>query len=130
MGKVAIAALVLAVLLGGCDPGPDAAADGKPAPVVTVRNDYHERMMQLDELPRGAALRKAIRSAGESCDRVESAAFQQDHGNLKMWTATCQRTAYAVFVAPNGDVQVRRCTDVAVLKLQLCRAPAGPPRKS
>ena len=52
---------------------------------------------------------------------MEAAAFQQDHDNLKMWTATCQTRSYAVFLAPNGDVQVRDCKDTAVLKLPACR---------
>jgi len=124
-----VSGLATAALLSGCDSGTAPANVAAQAP-LTVGNPYHDSLAKLGDLERGAALRKAIRSAGESCDRVESAAFQQDHGNLKMWTATCQRTAYAVFLAPNGDVQVRKCADVAVLKLPLCREPAAPPTKS
>lgn len=124
-----VTGLAAAALLGACDSGTAPTNAAAQAP-LTVGNPYHDSLTKLGELERGAALRKAIRSAGETCNRVESAAFQQDHGNLKMWTATCQRTAYAVFVAPNGDVQVRKCTDVAVLKLPVCRAPAAPPAKS
>ena len=118
-------AVVIALALTGCDSGaaPERAASERKAGVpLTVGNPYHDRLFALGELQRGAALRSAIRTARESCDRVEAAAFQQDHENLKMWTASCQSRTYAVFVAPNGDVQVRKCTDLASLKLPPCRA--------
>lgn len=116
----AMLAVLIAGPLGACDGGtPPKQAT---APVTTVRNDYHERMLALDELLRGAALRRAIRATGASCDRVEASAFQQDHENLKMWTARCQNNDYAVFLAATGDVQVRPCEDAAQLKLPACRA--------
>lgn len=110
----------IALALSACDGGtaPERAA---PRPALTVANPYHDRLLALSELQRLAALRTAIRAARESCNRVESAGFQQDHENLKMWTATCARTDYAVFIAPNADVQVRKCDDLASLKLPLCR---------
>lgn len=110
-----------AALLSACGSETTAPADKKTAPVTTIRNEYHERMTALNELQRGAALRNAIRSSGESCDRVESSTFQQDHENLKMWTARCQSTTYAVFLAATGDVQVRSCADAATLRLPACR---------
>ena len=46
-----------------------------------------------------------------------------------MWTARCNGATpkegpydYAVFVGPDGDVQVRPCADLAGLKLPTCRA--------
>lgn len=125
------AALILLCLAAGCDGGADPAAPARPETVVTVRNEYHDSMLRLDDLQRGGALRRAIRSAGESCDRVTASAFQQDYTNLKMWTVRCQKSAYAVFLAANGDVQVRKCADAAVLKLPLCKesdANAAKPR--
>ena len=115
-------AVAAGAMLGACDGGADRAPTGAPvrAPVV-VNNPYHDNLVKLTELGRGAALRRAIRAAQESCDRVEAAAFQQDHDNLKMWTATCQSRSYAVFLAPNGDVQVRECADMAALELPACR---------
>ncbi len=118
---------VTLALLGGCGDAGDAPAANRALAPVTIRNEYHEGMMRLGELQRGAALRAAIRSSGESCDRVEASAFQQDYTNLKMWTARCQSTAYAVFLAANGDVQVRKCADLASLRLPACREPATPP---
>ena len=119
------AAIGAAALIGGCDGG------GQPAPApqreaLTVANPFHDQLAALAPLQRGAALRRAIRAAKEPCDRVERAAFQQDHDNLKMWVARCQKKDYAMFVAPNGDVQVRSCADMAALKLPACRAPDRP----
>lgn len=110
--------------LAACGSQPPASTENKAA-ATTIRNDYHERMIALDELQRDSALRRAIRSSGESCDRVEAAAFQQDWKNLKMWTARCQSNAYAVYLAATGDVQVRPCEQAAELKLPACIVPAG-----
>lgn len=110
------------LLLTGCDGGAAPAGEARPpAKAITVTNPFHDGLLKLDTLRRDAALRGAIRSAKESCDRVESSAFQQDHGNLKMWIATCQRTAYALFLAPTGDVQVRQCANLVSLKLPECK---------
>ena len=119
------AALTAAAMLGGCDSGGgDTRQTPARAPLV-VANPFHDRLLQLSDLQRDAAFRGAIRSARESCDRVEASSFQQDHGNLKMWTASCRQSAYAVFVAPNGDIQVRDCADAATLKLPACRPATG-----
>lgn len=114
-------ALTALALLGACG-SPD-AVPVKNKVTTTIRNEYHERMMALSELQRGAALRNAIRSSKESCNRVEASAFQTDHENLKMWTAKCQSKTYAVFLAPTGDVQVRPCEQSAALKLPACIGP-------
>ena len=120
--SAALAATIL--LLAACDGAPENTV--APAPkAITVANPFHDTLIKLDELQRGAALRRAIRTAKETCDRVETAAYQQDYGNLKMWVATCQRTAYALFVAPTGDVQVRQCADLASLKLPECTVETG-----
>ena len=116
------AAMAAGAMLVACDGGGTDERAKAPAPAaVVVSNPYHDNLVELTELGRGAVLRRAIRTARESCNRVESAAFQQDHDNLKMWTATCQSRSYAVFLAPNGDVQVRNCADMATLKLPACR---------
>jgi len=127
---LAAALTSLALILTGCDDGNAPGETPAPAPkAITVANPFHDSLIKLDELRRGAALRRAIRETKETCDRVETSAFQQDYGNLKMWVATCQRTAYAVFLAPTGDVQVRRCADLASLKLPACSLPEAAPAK-
>lgn len=123
------AALLGVLMVGGCGQGAEAPAVQNRAGAVTIRNDYHDRMMKLGELQRGASLRTVIRGSKEPCDRVTVSAFQQDYTNLKMWTARCATTDYAVFVAPNGDVQVRKCAETAALKLPACRPmPAQKPQ--
>jgi hypothetical protein len=125
IGKQGLLLAAMTALVGGCDDGRPAETSARPATTpISVGNPFHDGLVKLDELQRGAALRRAIRTSKESCDRVVSSSFQQDHGNLKMWVAACQRGAYAVFLAPNGDVQVRNCTDLASLKLPLCKLPA------
>ena len=43
-----------------------------------------------------------------------------------MWTVRCTDTGdWAVFIAPNGDVQPRRCADEAELKLPACKPGAA-----
>lgn len=120
MVKKAISVVVLT--LAGCGSGTP-AQDRTAAAPTTIRNEYHERMSVLDDLRRNAALRGAIRSSNESCDRVEASAFQRDYENLKMWTVRCKSNAYAVFLAANGDVQVRDCAQAAELKLPVCVVP-------
>lgn len=117
--------LMALVMLAACGSQSPARTENQ-AKATTIRNEYHERMSALDDLQRGAALRRAIRSSGESCDRVEAAAFQQDYENLKMWTAKCQSNAYAVYLAPTGDVQVRDCEQAVQLKLPTCVVPTPP----
>ena len=119
------AALAVAAMLGGCDSGGAPRQEARARAPLVVANPFHDRLLQLSDLQRDASFRGAIRSAGESCDRVEASRFQQDHGNLKMWTASCRQSAYAVFVAPNGDIQVRDCADAATLKLPACRPATG-----
>ncbi|HZF43868.1 MAG TPA: hypothetical protein VEZ48_10715 [Sphingomonadaceae bacterium] len=131
--KTQVAAItVFALALIGCDGGVAPAKQSAPTiKAITVANPYHDGLVKLDTLRRDSALRSAIRQAKESCDRVETSAFQQDYDNLKMWVATCQRTAYALFIAPTGDVQVRKCEDMATLKLPACSLPeAAPAAKS
>lgn len=120
-----VTALTTLGLLGACGSAAEPPPAEKPTKVTTIRNDFHDRMSALDDLQRGAALRNAIRTSGESCDRVAASAFQQDYENLKMWTAKCQTSTYAVFLAATGDVQVRPCTQTVELKLPACREPQG-----
>lgn len=109
------------LLLAGCGSAPTAPAADEKAAAVTIRNDFHEGLLRIDALQRGAALRRAIRASGERCDRVEAAQFQQDHENMKMWTARCQSNRYAVYLAADGRVQVRACGQAVELGLPQCR---------
>jgi hypothetical protein len=115
-------------LLAGCDGG---GGESQTAPrqvnKMVVANPYHDRLMGLSELNRSLALRRAVQDAGEACKKIERSAFQGDFKALKMWTASCSDSGdFAVFIAPNGDAQVRKCADAATLGLPPCRTERPP----
>lgn len=115
-----IAALALgsALALAGCE-------DGKPASNVTsvhVSVPASDQLKGMSELYRFLGLRRAVVDSGQRCKKVDRGAYQQDWNNLAMWTAHCTDTGdWAIFIAPNDDVQVRPCTDLAQLKLPACK---------
>ncbi len=110
--------LAAASLLTGCDGG-----DG-PRQTTKVRpaSAYVDQLKGLSEMSRGLALRRAIQDSGSTCKKVDASGYQQDYQNLSMWTVRCSDGGdWAIFIAPNGDVQVRACKDAATLKLPACR---------
>ena len=120
MRKALIAAAAGAALLalGGCE-------DGAPAPerkTVKLANPTSEGLKALTPLYRFLGLRRAIVDNGQRCKKVDRGHFQQDYKNLAMWTANCTDSGeWAIFIAPGGDVQVRRCGNLASLKLPACQ---------
>lgn len=107
-----------AMLVAGCDGG------GPPTRTksITAANPYQERLAALGELDRSLALRRAVQDSGESCRKVESSAYQGMYKSLHMWTARCsQGKDWGLFIAPNGDVQVRSCAHLKQLGLPECR---------
>lgn len=106
------------LLLAGCDGG------GAPTKVksITAANPYQERLAALSELDRSLALRRAVQDAGEPCKRIEASAYQGIYKSLHMWTARCSEgREWGLFIAPNGDVQVRSCAHLKQLGLPECR---------
>ena len=92
---------------------------------VTGSSDYESKLRGLSELSRGLALRRAIQDSGAVCKRVDIASYQEDYKNMSMWTARCSDSGdWSLFIAPNGDVQVRKCSDAAQLSLPACRIEA------
>lgn len=116
--------VVASATLAGCDGG------GEPRQTrsikVTGTSDFEARLKGLGDLDRGLALRRAIMDSGARCKSVDASGYQQAFGNLSMWTVRCSdRGQFALFIAPNADVQVRRCADSAQLDLPACRFEAG-----
>lgn len=104
---------------------------------VQVRNRHQEELLALPDNLRRVGLIRAIRQTGNRCPlRVEpNPVHQGEYEGMALWTARCDNNKqYAIFIAPNGDVQVRDCEDMAELGLPACQAlpPAAPtePRRS
>jgi hypothetical protein len=96
-----------------------------PLSAIGVANPASDRLAQLSNIQRRAALRGAIIDSGMQCIRVEKANFQGPWSNMMMWRAICSKTDprfdYAVFVGPDASVQVRYCAEMQQLKLPRCR---------
>jgi len=115
---------LLAVPLAACGSG------GDQGNVTQMRaaNPMSDQLKARTPLYRDLALYRALRDNGQRCRKAENGACQEEYRNLAMWTVRCTDTGdWAVFIAPNGDVQPRRCADEAELKLPPCKpvAPAA-----
>ena len=108
-----------ALLLGGCE-------DGAPEQNVTrvvAANPMSDQLKTLSEPSRNLGLYRAIRDNGQRCKRVDAAAYQEQYKTMAVWAARCSDSGdWAVYIAPNGDVQVSPCADAAELGLPRCRA--------
>jgi hypothetical protein len=109
-------------LLAGCE-------DGAPEQDVTrvvAANPMSDQLKALSEPTRNLGLYRAIRDNGRRCKRVDRGAYQQQYKAMAMWTAHCSDTGdYALYIAPNGDVQVSPCKDARELGLPECKASAA-----
>lgn len=122
MRRAVMTGSIFLAALAGCDGGTTDTAPANKVISVKVTSEYIEGLKRLSEMNRGLALRRAVQDSGESCKRVEASGYQEDYGNLSMWTARCSDGKdWALFIAPNGDVQVRSCGDAQELGLPACR---------
>lgn len=120
MLRSSIGALLLATL-ASCGDG----AQPTQTRSVQPTSEYVEKLKGLSEMNRGLALRRAVQDTGGTCKKVDQSGFQENYKNMSMWTARCSDGKdWAVFIAPNGNVQVRDCKDAATLGLPACRFPA------
>lgn len=120
-----VACALLALGLGACGEGPPSnAAD----PVIRIENPGSDRLKALTPLNQRIGLMRAIRDNGKRCRRVERGAYQEEYQGMAMWVALCNDGRHwAVYIAPNEDVQVRDCAEAAQLGLPQCRpVPAMP----
>ena len=119
MRKTVSSALGLLLLLTGCQNG----TPEQNVASIKATNTYSDQLAAMTPLYRNLGLWRAIRDAPQRCKRVDSGAFQQEYRNMAMWSAHCTDTGqWAIFIAPNGDVQVRSCADAATLRLPACRS--------
>lgn len=115
------AAFALALALSACgDTSPPANGTAQ----IRVANEGSDRLKALNPMNKRIGLLRAINQSGFRCrGGVLTGAYQQQHQeNLAMWVALCgDGKSYAVFIAPNDDVQVRDCAQLAQLSLPACR---------
>ena len=118
-GRTTVA--LCALLLAGCEDG----APTRNVTKVVVANPMSDQLKALSEPTRNLGLYRAIRDNGRRCKRVDQGAYQQQYKTMAMWTARCTDTGeYALYIAPNGDVQVSACKDARELGLPECKAAA------
>lgn len=120
MTRLTFAAPLLA--LAACGEG----GETTPAQPITVVNPYHEALLRAPELHRYANIRKAIEANRQPCERVLRAMETGRHENLQLWTVRCASSRggsyrYGLFLAPDGQTQVRSCQSMPGLGLPACR---------
>jgi hypothetical protein len=130
--RVRRSALVLAAaaaLLTGCDGGGESSAP--TATKMRVANPHQDQLMALTELNRSLALRRAIQDTGQSCKKITSSAYSGEYKGLHMWVGRCTPGRdWAIFIAANGDVQVRDCAEAKTLGLPECKLEPAEAAKS
>lgn len=110
------------LLVAGCEDG----APERNVTRVVAANPMSDQLKALSEPTRNLGLYRAIRDNGRRCKRVDRGAYQQQYKTMAMWTARCSDTGdYALYIAPNGDVQVSACKDAGELGLPECTALAA-----
>ena len=117
--------------LAGCGGDRTVESANGAEPDIRIANRYHDDLMALTPGNQRLAMMRAIRSNGYRCQRVDNAGYQEEYRNMKMWVATCggaEQRNFAVYLAANGDVQVRNCADAGTLSLPRCNGlpPAVP----
>ena len=120
MTRAFLASLALAgcVAVAACESGEPPANRTQ----IKVVNPMHDGLLKLSSLNQRIALTRALRDNGRRCPRVDGARYQEDYRGMAMWVALCEdRRTWAIFIAPNGDTQVRLCTDMAQLRLPECQ---------
>lgn len=118
-------AIAAALPVAACDDRAPAEVN-QPAP---AGGSAQEELLKLNEANRAIGLKRAILDSGNRCKRVTATGYVQDYGNLSMWMARCEKEQdWAIFIGPDGSVQVRACKDMAQLGLPRCIIKAAPAR--
>jgi hypothetical protein len=124
-----VAALLLTALLATACGQAEVAGNGNQ-PRIRMANEHHEGLLRLSPDLQRIGLMRAVRQTGNRCQRVDNAGYQEEYRNMRMWVAQCgvEGRSFAVFIAPNGDVQVRNCAEAGQLSLPRCQPlpPAAP----
>jgi hypothetical protein len=125
MRRLAAAGLALSLAAAGCDGGSTGAEPERPLTKIT--NPYHDQLTALTPDMQRLGVMRALRDNGKRCQRVEATRYQEDYRQMALWVALCSDGRHwALFIAPNGDTQVRECSEMRQLGLPQCRPVAGP----
>lgn len=120
--RFGVAGLMLVVASCGESPPQE-----QPRAPTKITNRYHDQLRALPADLQRLGLMRAIRDNGRRCQRVEAAAYQEDYRQMAMWVALCNDGRHwSIYIAPNGDTQVRDCEDARQLGLPQCRPVTGP----
>jgi hypothetical protein len=121
------------MLLAGCGGGDRAAGNNQAEPRIRIANKYHDDLLKLPPDLQRLTMMRAVRDAGYRCQRVDNAGYQEEYRNMRMWVAVCgvEKKTLSVYLAANGDVQVRDCADAGQLSLPRCEGlpPPAPPER-
>ena len=118
------ALLISACLLASCDQGEQAAPPLQNE--IMVRSAAQKRLLDLSELDRAIALKRAILSAGMRCERIVSTGYVTRYKDMDMWAATCSDDRqWSLFVSANDSVQVRLCADNEKVGVPGCKVQPG-----
>lgn len=121
-GAASALALGLAFALAGC--GDVSAPNSETA--INIANPGSDALRAAQPLNQRIALARAVHDSGHHCRRVDALGYQEQYRELAMWVAMCDDGKHwAVFIAPNQDIQVRDCMENAQLGLPLCH-PVAP----
>jgi hypothetical protein len=118
------APLMSACLLAACGQGEQSAPPLQND--IMVRSAMQKRLLELNDLDRAIALKRAIQGGGQSCSQIVSTGYVTRYKDMDMWTATCSdERQWALFVSANDSVQVRLCTDNEKIGLPACKVQPG-----
>ncbi len=124
--------LALSACADGRDSEPANDTNAQAERRISMRNDTHEGLLRLPPDSQRLYMMRAVRGTGNRCQRVDNAGYQEEYLNMRMWVAECgvEEKRFAVFIAPNGDVQVRDCSQAGQLSLPRCEGlpPPAPTR--
>ena len=112
----------IGLVLTGCEDG----APERNVTQVVAANPHSDQLKALSEPTRFLGLYRAIRDTGQRCKRVDRGAYQQQYKSMAMWTAHCTDSGdWALYIAPNGDVQASPCGHAKELGLPECKVQTG-----
>ena len=124
MKRFGPAAAAAALLLAGCEDGAPEQAVKK----VEAANPFSDQLKGMSELYRNLGLKRAIADNGQRCKKVDRGGYQQQYKTMAMWAVHCTDTGdWAIYIAPDGTVQVSQCRHAKQLGLPECRVPAASP---